>query len=262
MRSPAERNSVLAYHEVMPESDYAYCVASRVFAEHLQLIHTLATSSGGQVQAQITFDDGEVSQLQNALPILASHGVSATYFVTPGLIGTAAKFLAWEQLRVLQAAGHSIQSHGWSHKFLTFCDDGELAHELTASKQALEEQLGRNVEEISIPGGRWDRRVLAACARAGYKRVYVSEPWIADEVHGVKVIGRFMVRRTTSRAELTRMIEQDPRALWKLKMRAQLKRSIVGLLGDGLYHRLWCRLTGYDEFEATRQELTPEARSK
>ncbi len=262
MRSPAARNPVFAYHEVMPESDYAYCVTSSVFAEHMQLICALAKNSGTHGQAQITFDDGEVSQLQNAAPILAEHGIAATYFVTPGLIGTAAKFLDWERLRGLQAAGHSIQSHGWSHKFLTFCDDSELAHELTASREVLEEKLGASVEEISIPGGRWDKRVLAACARAGYKRVYVSEPWIAGEMHSVKVIGRFMVRRTTSVAELTRMVQQDPQALWKLKMRAQLKRSIVGLVGDGLYHRLWCRLTGYDEFEAARQELTPEVRSK
>jgi hypothetical protein len=117
----------------------------------------------------------------------------------------------------------------------------------------LEDKLGSAVEEISMPGGRWDKRVIEACARAGYKRVFVSEPWIDAEIAGVHVIGRFMVRRTTTLAELGKIVCKDERALWQMKMRAMLRRRVVGIVGDGLYHRLWCRLTGYNEFEAARQ---------
>jgi hypothetical protein len=63
-----------------------------------------------------------------------------------------------------------------------------------------------------------------------------------------------MVRRTTTLAELEKMVQRDSGALWMLKMRSQLKRRIVSIVGDGLYHRLWCRLTGYNEFEAARQQ--------
>jgi len=66
------------------------------------------------------------------------------------------------------------------------------------------------------------------------------------------VIGRFMVRRTTTIAELSKMIQRDEHALWALKLRSQLKRRVVSLMGEGLYHRVWCRLTGYNEFEAAR----------
>ena len=190
----ANRNMVLAYHEVMPESNYAYCVTSASFAEQLRLLDSLKKNKS--VDTQITFDDGEQSQYHNVLPLLAEYGFKATYFVTPGLIGTAAKFLGWDELRALQAAGHSVQSHGWSHKFLTLCSETELAHELRASKQSLEDNLGSAVEEISVPGGRWDRRVIHACAAVGYRRVYVSDPWIEAEIGGVEVIGRFMVRRS------------------------------------------------------------------
>lgn len=246
-------NAVLAYHEIMPESNYAYCVTSSAFAEHLRLFDSLAESGGQKSSVEITFDDGEQSQLHNALPLLAEHGVSARYFVTPGLIGTAAKFLGWDELKTLQNAGQSIQSHGWSHKFLTFCSDDELTHELLASKQLLEEKLGAAVEEISVPGGRWNRRVIAACAAAGYKRVYVSDPWITTVMSGIDVIGRFMVRRTTTNTELQKMVQKDRSSLWKMRMRSQVRQGIVGVMGDDLYHRLWCRLTGYNEFEAARQ---------
>ncbi len=159
-------------------------------------------------------------------------------------------------MKELHNAGHSVQSHGWSHKFLTACNEEELAFELKASKEAIEHKLGCAVEEISVPGGRWDRRVIEACGRAGYKRVYVSDPWINDEISGVVVLGRFMVRRTTSLAELRKMVQRDKHALWTMKMRSQVKKNIVRVLGDGLYHRLWCRLTGYNEFEEARQQST------
>src|SRR6202000_2586145 len=248
MAKASQQSAVLAYHEVMPESNYAYCVTSSSFADHLRLLDSLGKP------VHVTFDDGEHSQLYNAMPLLAEHKISATYFVTPGLIGTAAKFLGWDELKTLHSAGHSVQSHGWSHKFLTFCSDDDLAHELRASKESLEEKLGAAVNEISVPGGRWNRRVIEACMAAGYERVYVSDPWINTKMFGIDVIGRFMVRRTTSDAELQKMVRQDRGALWKMKMRSQVRRGIVGLMGDDLYHRLWCKLTGYNEFEAARQQ--------
>jgi peptidoglycan/xylan/chitin deacetylase (PgdA/CDA1 family) len=255
MALSTHRNAVLAYHEVMPESNYAYCVTTSAFAEHLSL-YSHAQKHRQAVAAQITFDDGEQSQLHNALPLLAEHGISSTYFVTPGLIGKAAKFLGWDELKALRDAGHSVQSHGWSHKFLTFCSDNELEHELCASKELLEDKLEVAVQEISVPGGRWDHRVIKACAAAGYKRVFVSDPWIATTLFGVELTGRFMVRRTTTIEELRKIIRKDRTALWKLRVRSQLKQSLVGLVGDGLYHKVWCRLTGYNEFEAARQQNT------
>jgi peptidoglycan/xylan/chitin deacetylase (PgdA/CDA1 family) len=253
MAKAAPQNAVLAYHEIMPESNYAYCVTASAFADHLRLFEALAKSGDQKALVQVTFDDGEQSQLHNALALLTKHGISARYFVTPGLIGTAAKFLGWDELKTLQNAGHSIQSHGWSHKFLTFCSDNELDHELRASKQLLEEKLGTAVEEISVPGGRWNWRVIDACAAAGYKRVYVSDPWIRTVRSNVDVIGRFMVRRTTTNAELQKMVQRDRSALRKLKMRSHIRQGVVSLVGNDLYHRLWCRLTGYNEFEAARQ---------
>jgi len=50
------------------------------------------------------------------------------------------------------------------------------------------------------------------------------------------------------------MIQRDRRVLWTMKMRSQVKKSVVGLVGDDRYHRLWCKLTGYNEFEAARQQ--------
>ena len=251
MSRPAPKSAILAYHEVMAKSDYAYCVRSDQFSEQLQMLKTNAKAG---FPAQVTFDDGERSEFEIAGPLLAEHGIRATYFVTPGLIGTAHKFLSWEELKKLRSAGHSVQSHGWSHRFLTWCDEGELDYELRVSRHAIEDRLGAAVQELSIPGGRWDARVLRACAEAGYERVYVSESWLDAESFGVNVLGRFMVRNNTSLEQLERIVRRDPVTLRKMKMRSQIRKGIVNLVGDDRYHRLWCRLTGYNEFEQARQQ--------
>jgi peptidoglycan/xylan/chitin deacetylase (PgdA/CDA1 family) len=251
MGSHLQRRAILAYHEVMPESDYAYCVPVSKFREQMQM---LAVQEKAGVTAQVTFDDGERSEKEIAGDVLAEFGIKATYFITPGLIGTAHKFLGWGELRELQAAGHSVQSHGWSHQFLTACGEGELNDELRMSRHAIEDRLGSAVEEISIPGGRWNPRVLRACADAGYRHVYVSEPWMASEMFGVRVLGRFMVRNNTSPGQLERILRGDRATLRKMKMKSQIRKGIVSLVGDDLYHRLWCRLTGYNEFEQARQQ--------
>jgi peptidoglycan/xylan/chitin deacetylase (PgdA/CDA1 family) len=247
--------AVLAYHEVMADSDYAYCVPSEQFREQLRMLKECEAAS---FRTHVTFDDGERSEKEVAGPLLAEHGITATYFITPGLIGTAHKFLDWDELKGLCAAGHSVQSHGWSHKFLTNCNEAELDYELRMSKHALENRLGHAVEEISIPGGRWDARVLRACEEAGYRRVYVSEPWLAQEIFGVEVIGRFMVRKGTRLEQLEKIVRRDRATLRKMKMRSQIRNGIVSLVGDDRYHRLWCRLTGYNEFEEERQHQGAE----
>ncbi|HEY6305882.1 MAG TPA: polysaccharide deacetylase family protein [Candidatus Angelobacter sp.] len=244
---------VLAYHEVMPQSAYSYCVTCPALGEHLRLVRGFGLSGADSPQARITFDDGEQTQYQYALPLLAEYGIAATFFVTPGLMGTAAKFLTWSQLQELQNAGHSIESHGWSHRFLTLCPSRQLALELLMSKNSLEDRLGREVAGIAAPGGRWDLRVATACAAASYRRLYVSEPWILVETSGLQVVGRFMVRRTTTVPELKRILAKDPSMLWRLRMRSRLKKRVADMIGDGVYHRLWCRLSGYTEFEEARR---------
>jgi peptidoglycan/xylan/chitin deacetylase (PgdA/CDA1 family) len=243
---------VLAYHEVMPKSAYCYCVTCRGLGEHLRLVQGFGPGGAGHA-ARITFDDGEQSQYQYAFPLLTESGIAATFFVTSGLVGAAARFLSWSQLRELQNAGHTIESHGWSHRFLTLCTPAQLARELLMSKNSLEDRLGREVEGIAAPGGRWDLRVATACLTAGYRRLYVSEPWIHVEVSGLEVVGRFMVRRTTTVAELKKILGQDPSTLWRLRMRSRLKKRVADLIGDGVYHRLWCRLSGYTDFEEARR---------
>jgi len=235
---------ILNYHEISPaNSDYLYSLPEHLFAEHVRLI---ASRPANSRPVEITFDDGHVSQYQHGLPALEKYAVKASFFVTVGWVGTASDSLSWAQLRELVALGHEVQAHGWSHKFLTQCSDTELKEELGLARLRLEEGLGARVDALSLPHGRWNARVLEACALSGYRRVYGSYPWFAEQARSVQpaleLHGRTAVVRGTSGSDLLRLIEGRGASQWLPRLKYAAVQALRGALGGGRYHRLWCFL--------------------
>lgn len=233
---------ILTYHEVEPEkSNYLYAVTAQQLNDHLGLI--AARKKRQQDATEVTFDDGHVSNFSVAEPLLDKHGLKATFFITVGRPGVNPKTMAWTEMRELARRGHSVQSHGWSHKFLVHCSSTELREELSRSKNILEDHLGAPVDSISMPGGRWNTKVLRAAAEIGYRRVYTSDFWSKRTFHGeVEVLGRFMVRSDMSLAQIERWISTDMNSLKLLRAKQSFKKAIRRLAGDRLYHKIWCWL--------------------
>ena len=228
---------ILAYHEITPEagsSNYAYSLPAAWFREHLQVL----SGNPGEA-AEITFDDGHGSQFSTAA-VLEQFGRRGIYFVTAGWTGESTTYMDWGQLRALSAAGHQVQAHGWLHKFLTHCSPQELTTELRHTREVLEDRLGRPVDALSAPGGRWNRHVAEACAQAGYRRLYVSDPWMAPtERYGIHLLGRYMVRRTMDGAGLRRLLAMPAAERRWQSFRYRAKEGMRMALGDTLYQRLW-----------------------
>jgi peptidoglycan/xylan/chitin deacetylase (PgdA/CDA1 family) len=233
---------ILTYHEVEPEkSTYIYAVTSQRLDEQLKLV---AERNRRETDStELTFDDGHASNYEIARPLLERHASKAVFFVTVGRVGTNAQTMNWEQLRTLTSAGHSVQSHGWSHKFLVHCSPTELRDELSRSKAELEHRTGVPVISISVPGGRWNAPVLRAAAEAGYQRVYTSEFWREPEARqGVLVTGRLMIRSDMSLARIEKWLSADVLSLRKMRAKNFVKDAVRRVTGDRLYHELWCWL--------------------
>jgi peptidoglycan/xylan/chitin deacetylase (PgdA/CDA1 family) len=236
----------LNYHEVRAEpANYRYSLPVEEFEAHVRTLQ--APPPGGVVRFGITFDDGHRTQFEQAFPVLARHGVPAIFFVTPGFTGREPDYMSWNQLRELAAAGHQVQAHGWVHRFLTHCSDKELDEELRRPKETLEAHLGQAVDAFSFSGGRYDERVLDACRRAGYRRVFTSDPWpLARQERGLHVFGRYVIQRHHTAASLARLAQTGgrPSVLQQLAYSAKLK--LRHTIGDEHYHRLWCLLSHGD----------------
>lgn len=128
----------------------------------------------GRDDIAITFDDGNASDVEHALPALRERGLKATFFIVAGRLG-APRFLDEDGVRALAAAGMEIGCHGMRHRPWRGLDERELREELVEAKTALERIVGRPITRAACPFGAYDRRVLRSLRRAGYRNVYTSD---------------------------------------------------------------------------------------
>jgi peptidoglycan/xylan/chitin deacetylase (PgdA/CDA1 family) len=163
----------------------------------------------GRHDVRITFDDGNASDVEQALPALRSRGLTGTFFVVAGRIG-APGYLDAGGIRVLAAGGMTVGSHGMWHRPWRGLDASGAHEELVDARRMLEDVVGRPVTEAACPFGAYDRRTLRALRRAGYRHVYTSDRGTA---HG----RQWLQARTTLRAhdgdeQLGRILAGEPRS--------------------------------------------------
>jgi peptidoglycan/xylan/chitin deacetylase (PgdA/CDA1 family) len=133
-----------------------------------------AARSSSPSAVRVTFDDGNMSDIAIALPALERRGLTASFFVCSGRIGTPG-YLDAAAIRDLLSAGMRIGSHGMRHVDWRKLNDIELEAEISGARRALEDVCGRNIDEASIPFGSYDGRVLAMLRSEGYRHVYTSD---------------------------------------------------------------------------------------
>lgn len=232
----------LLYHELRPtQSQYSYVVQNGEFQRHLDLFVTVRNVPQPELLPEITFDDGHVSNHQYALPLLQSRGLQARFFITVGWTGQKPGYMGWPELRSLHDAGHHIGAHGWTHTLLTHCSSKDLQLELVDARRALEDKLGTSITTMSLPGGRFNRRVLAACQEAGYTEIFTSIPK-AEPLPLGPTVGRLNVRGDMQSSWISSLFEPRSTVLGKLEREYRIKDSAKSLIGDRLYAKLWSLL--------------------
>jgi peptidoglycan/xylan/chitin deacetylase (PgdA/CDA1 family) len=128
----------------------------------------------------ITFDDGFRSCIENAVPVLARYGFTATFFIVAGLVGDRSRWLRetlrddlpladWRLLRRLVENGFECGAHSMSHPHLPSLSPDACRAELAESKRVLEERLGREVPHAAYPYGDFTPGVRAVAAEVGYR---------------------------------------------------------------------------------------------
>ncbi|MGI4830323.1 MAG: polysaccharide deacetylase family protein [Janthinobacterium lividum] len=242
----------LIYHEIRPsESRYSYVVSCSEFERQCELFSRLQNEPPVSeiYRPELTFDDGHISAIEYALPVLAKSGLRARFFITAGWTGDRAGYMTSRDLLVLQDAGMLIGAHGWSHQLLTHCSAAELRRELGEAKAKLEDVLGKPVTSMSLPGGRANAHVLRACAEAGYTEIFTSVPQVRDPEHAAATTGRLNLRGDASIAWVEQLLQPTTGVLARLQRVDQVKSAAKAVLGDRLYASLWSI--------ANRQEADP-----
>jgi N-acetylglucosaminyl-diphospho-decaprenol L-rhamnosyltransferase len=155
---------------------------------------------------RITFDDGNVSDVEVALPRLVERGLTAEFFPLVGALGERGR-VDHAGVRVLLDAGMAIGSHGWSHRDWRRMDDAQAREELDDAHRVLGELIGRPVSHVSIPFGSYDRHVLRRLRVAGVTCVYTSDGGRARPDAWLQA--RTSLRQDMDAAWIARVLEHD-----------------------------------------------------
>jgi peptidoglycan/xylan/chitin deacetylase (PgdA/CDA1 family) len=161
----------------------------------------------GDEGVRVTFDDGNASDVEIALPALLRRRLSASFFVIAGRCGQPGS-LARKDLRKLAQNGMTVGSHGMRHVPWRSLDEAALREELVDAPRLIAEASGRAVSEASCPFGSYDRRVLAALRRHGFSRVYTVDEGPANRNAWLQA--RYTVQASDTGERIAELV-RDPR---------------------------------------------------
>jgi peptidoglycan/xylan/chitin deacetylase (PgdA/CDA1 family) len=209
--SPAGTCVVIHYHAVAPKErsrfarqmDMLLLHAKPIAADHNEPLQP------GQHHVAVTFDDGFMSAVENAIPELEQRKIPMAFFIPPGLLGTSPHWPGYgpeggadeiiataECLKQLPSDLITFGSHTMTHAWLPPLSDDEARFQISASRSELKKLLNRDIKLFSFPYGALDRRLVELCREAGYERVFSVLPTPAFADPKEYVTGRIAVNPT------------------------------------------------------------------
>ena len=184
---------ILAYHHIKRNPDNFIAISPEMFEKHLKYLkengYTTITLDAlynyitknkplPEKPVILTFDDGNRNVYLNAVPLLKKYNFKATFFIYPLVIHPKGRsFMSISELKELHKLGFDVQSHTWSHPYLTKRGRNEsrkayinrIKKELVKSKNWLETTLNKRVEYLAYPFGVYNTEVEKMVLDAGYK---------------------------------------------------------------------------------------------
>ena len=187
-----------------------WCADPALYADLLDETRDAAAEHG--LEPLITFDDGNLSDLEIGLKPVADRGLKAIFFPCAGRIGQPG-YLNETALRELVSAGAEIGSHGWSHTDWRRASAQVMRQEVAEAKDRIEQAAAAPVTAAAIPFGSYSRRVLKDAAP--FRTVFTSDAALADADAWLQP--RFSYVRSWGRGSVRRAIADSTRPARRLR---------------------------------------------
>jgi peptidoglycan/xylan/chitin deacetylase (PgdA/CDA1 family) len=154
----------------------------------------------------LTFDDGSLSVLRNAMEPMAAVGFRAINYLVSDLLGgvnewdtahgeVPDRLMDEMQVREWMAAGHEIGAHTKTHPRLSRIPPAQAREEISGSKKSLEDRFGIPIRHFCYPYGDYSLQVRDMVEEAGYETAVTVDRgvWRGDA-------DRFLIPRIGARA--------------------------------------------------------------
>jgi peptidoglycan/xylan/chitin deacetylase (PgdA/CDA1 family) len=138
----------------------------------------------------------------------------------------------------------SIQSHSYSHRYLTSLSPRELRDELARSKGEIEQHVGTPVTLLAPPGGRMPRALGDLARELGYRYVLSSRPGAIRRRDSDAVLPRMAVTQHLDEPTLKAWLDGDARTMLTAQTRYAVLAGLKRVLGDQRYERMRSRVLG------------------
>jgi peptidoglycan/xylan/chitin deacetylase (PgdA/CDA1 family) len=256
MQSPSPRILILGYHEVEPagmpphvtipresatgtatDEMQLYTISPEAFRQQLDALASHGYSviamadlldymSGRRAtlparSVVITADDGWRSVNPMSEELL-KRGQPFTAFVYPRVIDRHSHHVfnvTWDEITSLAKRGIDIESHTYSHPFLSRGRHADLtpeqyaawlSDELQKSRDGIREHTGREVRVLAYPYGDYDAGVIAAARAAGYAGAVTVSPGVVTHATDPFAMPRYLLRHDTTLAQFESWLEPKP----------------------------------------------------
>ncbi len=214
---------ILLYHAVTdrPSEFIApYTVSPATFRHHLDAVAAMGATTltvSGFLAARrsatlperpvlVTFDDGYRDTLTTAAPALAERGMTATVYVTTGVVDGVSPggdpMLTWSQIDELAGMGHEIGAHSHTHPQLDTLPLRSVRREVGGSRALLQDRTGLPIASFAYPHGYSDARVRRVVRDAGFTSACSVKNALSPPHDRPYTLARLMVMSATADAEL------------------------------------------------------------
>lgn len=201
--SRSKDSKVIFYHDVHNTTSYTpMSTHISALAQHIEVAKNLGYEFVSQItqrqnQLMVCFDDGFKGIWDNRL-FFVENNIYPTVFIAVDLINKDG-YLSVEEIKELYGLGFTFQAHSWSHDDLSKYSTEELHKELVLSKIELERLTGFHIDEICFPQGYYSDMVVSEARKAGYRKMYSSEPRPYFKRNTEDIIPRYLVQHANKK---------------------------------------------------------------
>lgn len=145
--------------------------------------------------------------------------------VAEGDFPPEADIISWEAAREMSEGGITLGSHTASHRLLSEAEPREILEELRLSKSRLEDRLGKKVDHLAYPDGRYNPFVIDAARACGYRSACTTQDFINKVGGNPYLLGRQLFWENSNWGWLSRssraMVTSQVKGLFKIPDRIE-----------------------------------------